>query len=67
MTTRKPFPQTIRAVAYIYFWCHPTSNAGQILEDWKTHPVLRDYRAPDRQVLTVWVEEFVAERNRALY
>jgi hypothetical protein len=67
MTERKPYPRTVKAVAYVYFWCHPTSNAGKILESWRDHPVLRDYQAPDRLVLTVWVEEFISERNRVLY
>lgn len=67
MTKRKPYPQTVKAAAYLYFWCHPTSNAGQIFTVWSEHPALRDYQQPDKAVLTVWVEEFVAERNRVLY
>jgi len=34
MIERKPYPKTVKAVACVNFWCHPTSNASQILASW---------------------------------
>ena len=67
MTPRRPYPRTVKSAAFLFFLAHPGANAKRILEAWSTHEALRDYKRPDEQMLTVWVEEFVARRNEHLY
>ncbi len=67
MNTRRSYPQTTKSVAFLFFLLTPGVNAISILKTWPSHPVLRDYLQPDREVLSVWVEEFVSFRNSQLY
>ena len=59
--------QTVMGVCYLYFLTHPTTNAWRMLEDWDDHPVLADYRKPDRPYLERWIEEFVSWRSDLLH
>lgn len=63
----KPYPQTSKAAAWLFFLVTPGINGPRLFSTWMEHPVLRDYQQPDQGTLTMWVEEFIAERSAFLY
>lgn len=54
------YPRTSRNAALLFFLLHPGMSGQGIHREWTEHPVLKDYKQPDRQTLVSWVEEFVA-------